>query len=112
MKAILRHHQQLVSRHQLCFGRTAHRSQILLDLAHDLSNLERATLDLRESDGVNQIACANHRAELSEIHLRHNHGLETCEHFTKILRERVEILEMRARNGLAFALQSLDGGSD
>src|SRR5438552_1950512 len=112
-KAVIRHCQQLVGsdgsckdrahsvltlrfRKKLRAGRPRSQLQIFLNLSYNLPNLEWAALNFRERNRVNQIPRADHRAELAEIHLRHDHSFESGKHFTEILRERIQMAQMGA----------------
>src|SRR6266566_6074268 len=130
-KAVIRHCQQLISGHECYFSahssipkhqspqarvrppqsrqtEVCRTSQILFNLPHNFSNLEWSALNLRESNGINQILRTHHGAELAQIHLRNNYGFKSGEHFTEILRKGIQMTKMRRRNALAFALKSFD----
>ena len=80
---------------------------MLLDLRHNLTNLEWTALDLRKGYSVDQIFRANHCAQLPEIHLGNDDSFEAGKHFTQVLRERIQVSKMGAGNRLAFILQLL-----
>src|SRR5882724_9224271 len=78
--------------------------QILFNLADDLANLERAALNFRKRNRINQILRPNHGAELAQVHLRDNHSFKPGQHFTEIFWEGIQVLQVRRRNALALAL--------
>src|SRR6266542_5519055 len=86
--------------------------QILLDLSHNLANLEWPTFDLGKGNRIDQISRANHRAQLAEIHLRYDHGFESGKNFTKVLWEGIQVTQMRRRYWFAFIAQLFHRRSD
>src|ERR1044072_6558603 len=63
--------------------------QILFNLSNNLPDLEPPSLNFRERYRIDQILRSNHRAELTEVHLRNDYRFESLNNFTKVLRERI-----------------------
>src|SRR6185436_17368123 len=73
----------------------AFRSQILFNLTDDFADLERATLHLREGNRIDQITGANHGGKLTQIHLWNDYRFESGKNLTQILRERIQMTQVR-----------------
>ena len=78
----------------------------------ELGRLERQPAHVVVADGVDEVLAAQQQRELAEVHLRHQHLVVALEDLAEVLRERVEVAQVRLRDVVARLADPAYAGAD
>src|SRR5262249_51217674 len=87
-------------------------SRQLLDPAQHLADLERLPLDLVQLLAPDPEPPVEHERKLPQVQLRDEDALVAAQEARQVPRERVQVTDVRVRDGEALALRRGDRGAD
>src|SRR6185295_9142253 len=94
------------------WGQPIPRSQPRLDLALELGREQRLALELGVALDVDEELAPQQLRELAAVHLRHEYALVAVQDLAEVGRERVQVVQVGGRDGVAVRADAAGGGAN